>query len=224
MIIASLRRSILKESMIFGAIAAALIVIILYVQGVMDSYTQQANSAMSAANQFVSERQTLEGKFTSVKENMPLFRESARYEFFPGLFIDSQAIRELFNEYQIRYFLRKLSVEMQPVTPVAEPNYVRNEFVATRSNIRLSIEGVSDADIYEMIRQMQKELPGFVKIKSFAIYRRADVTKDVLVQIRTEGAQPLVSADIDMEWYGMRSTVPDAGFNQYVPRKKGKAP
>ncbi len=224
--IAPLRRTIFKEGGFFLALLAVFGGATFYLGTLYDEFTTKKNIALSAVSQTVAEKQKIEAQFTTVKDNMPVYYESMQYDELQGLFIDSQAVRDLFNLYQSRYFFKKMSVEMQPIADIAgDPKYVRPHFVATRTNAKVIIEALSDEDIYQMLQMMQRELPGFVRINSLTLAKSQELSKDVLMVVRKEGTFPMIVSEVVFDWYGMKSTDVASKLNKYVPKNRaGAAP
>ncbi|MDX2072811.1 MAG: hypothetical protein SFX19_00420 [Alphaproteobacteria bacterium] len=220
MIVAPLRKSILKESIIFTVLIVVFAAIALYLSMIGEEYEQQKKVALSNANQMLAEKRQVEDRFLQVKEGLNDYETSKKWAKEPGLFIDSQAMRDLFNDYQPRFFLKSIGVEMQPIVDLTEdPKYVRKNFVATRSNARVTIETASDEDVYNLIRAMQQELPGFTKITDFALAKKESLSKEIIAEVRKAGTYPAVRAEMTFEWYGLKSTNPDSPFNKYIPKQ-----
>lgn len=221
--IAPFRKSILKESMVFMLLLGFFGGATYYLDLLNEDYAKEKDKVMAEANQLVSEKQNLETRFMQVKNGSGDYEEAQRWLKDPGLFIDSQALRELFNVYQTQFLLKKISVEMQPIMPMKDdPKYVRKNFIVTKSAVKVTIETLSDEDIYRFIQAMQKELPGFSKITDFSITRKSDISKQVTEEIYRTGTSSVISAEISFDWYGLQSTDPESPFNKYVPRKRNR--
>ena len=224
--ITPLRTSILKESAIFGVLLLCVGGIALYLSSVQENYTERKTAAISSANRLLAEKRTMESRFLQVKEGLGVYEESQRRAKEPGLFTDSQAVRDLFNIYQAQFFLKKITVDMQPIIDLtSDPKYTRKNFVATKANAKVVIETASDEDVYKLMRAMQKDLPGFAKITFFTITKKQDLSKDIVAEIRKQGTYPVISAEFTFDWYGMKSTDATSAFNKYTPKKyEGESP
>ena len=220
--LAPLRTTIFKETAIFMVIGSVLGVIAFVLSMQHDSMVQTRISAIAAVTQTINEKQALENQFDRVREKKSIYDESLQHATKIGLFIDSQAVRDLFNEYQSLFFLKRISVEMRPIeTLTADPKYTRKHFVANRSKISVQIDAMSDEDIYKVIQSMQRELPGFIRISGLNMRRNTELTKDVLTAIQKEGVYNLIAAQVDFDWFGMKATDDNSDFNKYVPKPKG---
>lgn len=218
--IAPIRKNIIKESVIFLVIIGVLAAGTLYLVMLTDDYAQEKAKATSSAGQLLAEKRTIETNFTAVQSNIAFYEESQRRAKNPGLFIDSQAVRDLFNNYQGRYSFKKLSVEMQPIVSLApDAKYTRKYFTATKTTAKVVMEALSDEDVYDMVAAMQRELAGFAKITSFTVVKKLELSKDILAEVRKHGTYPVVSAEMSFDWYGLRSTDADSPFNRYIPKK-----
>lgn len=218
--IAPLRKSIIKESIIFAVLIAIFGSIAMYLDMMAADYLQRKNVALDSANKLVSERRDMENRFTQVTNSMAEYDESQRWIKEPGVFLDSQAIRDLFNEYQPRFLLKKIGVEMQPITILKDDTkYARKNFVGMRTNAKVSIETASDEDIYQLIQALHKELPGFAKIKTFSLQKVFELNKEMMADIRKVGTFPTIKCEMEFDWYGMQSTDPANPMNKYVSKK-----
>jgi len=214
---APLKRTILKELAIFASTSLLLIGLITYLSMMQDDYISLAEKTGKVADQVRSEKTALENKFTDVKSKMSDYEESLIWAKSPGLYIDGQAMRDLFRIYQTNLFLKKLSVEMQPLNEIpGDPKYGLFE---TKTNGRITLESLTDKDVLDLIATMENELPGFLKINNLTLTKSRPVTKDVLNQIRRAGTYSLMTAEIKFEWYGLKSSDPTQTWSQYVPKE-----
>jgi hypothetical protein len=216
-----LRRAIIKEFIILAALCLFSGVGLWAISVLYDDFEQKKNNASRVANELMAQKQSIETKFTAVKSNMGVYQESQRWAESPGLFIDSQAVRDLFNYYQSILFIKKMSVEMQPIADMTgTPSMVREHFVVTKTSAKVMIDAVSDEDVYALLRVMQSELPGFLRVVSFTLKKTKDLSKEVLAEVRKQGSSSVVTAEIQLDWYGLRSTDSASNFNKYVPIKR----
>lgn len=214
------RKALIKESVIFVVVIVIFAAAVFYLTIWRDELVQRKDAAGRAANQMLTEKQGMDKKFTSVKANMGIYIESEAWIKRQGLFIDSQAVRDLFNYYQGPLFLKKMAVELQPIIDVTDPKFSQKNFVTTKALARVSLDALTDEDIYRLIRLMQKELPGFIKVTSLTMRKNGEITKEVISQVRREGAFAMITGEMNFEWYGLRSANPESPINRYVPRKR----
>ena len=97
--------------------------------------------------------------------------------------------------------------------------------MVTRSSVKLTIEALSDEDIYQLLRALGKELPGIINITSLKRTKKHTLSKEVISTIQKSGAYSLVEGECDFDWYGLKSTKVDDPFNQYKPKaREGSSP
>lgn len=217
--IAPLRKTILKETTIFTALIILLGGAIFYLTMLSNDLAQQKETASRVANQFLTEKQGMDKKFNSVKNHMYIYNESQGWIRKQGLFLDSQAVRDLFNYYQNTLFLKKVTVELQPINDASDGKYGGKHFIATRTTAKVTLEAITDEDVYRLVRTMQNDLPGFIKITSMNFTKREPLTRDVLERIRREGYHTLVTGEMTFEWYGLRSPDETSPMNKFIPRQ-----
>src|SRR5262249_22792660 len=128
-----LRKGILKETIIFAMLGVLIGGCVWYLDSIHSGFMQRKSNAASKSTQLINERQGMETRFLNVKEQMPIYDVSQRWIASPGLYIDSQAVRDLFNYYQASLFMKRISVEMQPVTNLTDAKFVLPNFVGTHT-------------------------------------------------------------------------------------------
>lgn len=215
--ITPLKKSILKETIIFAAVALILAGMVVYISMLYDEFTQKKSTLEGQSNQLMTEKQQLEASFLNVEQNKDAYQEALDRTANPGMFIDRQAIRDLFNIYRSQFFLKKLVLDMQPVTEVTtDAKFTRKTLVGIQSEVKMSFEAISDEDIYAMIRALHKELPGYARVHAIDIKRVPAIEKQNIIEIRKQGVTKLVEGSIDFVWYGIKSPDPNSEANKYV--------
>lgn len=218
--IAPLRKTILKETAIFTALIMIFGIAIGYLSVVSSDLKQKKDTALRAANQLLSERQIIDRKFTSAQANMGIYQESEQWMVRQGLFLDSQAVRDLFNYYQAPLFLKRMTVELQPIVDVTDnPRFTGKTLTVTKSTGRVVIDAITDEDVYRLIRIMQNELPGFIKVTSLTLTKREPLTKQIIDFVRRQGAYVVINGEMTFDWYGLKSPDASSPINRYQPRK-----
>lgn len=215
-----LKQLIIKESIIFGGAILIMSIGIFFLDDLHDNYLLQRSALEANTKKLVADKQAVESSFEYVQKNMDTYNEAMARTASPGMFIDRQAVRDIFNIYSSRYYLKKLTLDMQPVVDLtSDPKFVSKTLVTMQSEVQISFEAVSDEDVYQMIRALHRELPGFVRIHGLEIKRIGDVDKKAITDIRTQGSAPLVGGTIDFTWYGIKSPDPKSATNKYVINK-----
>lgn len=215
-----LKKNLIKETIILGGIAFVLACGVMYASSVNDDLLQKKNAAESEVGSLISQRQTLESSFDAVQKNLEVYKEALVRIASPGMFIDRQAVRDIFNIYRSQFFFSKLSVEMQPVVEEKDdPKFARKTLVTVKSDVRIAFEASSDDEVYALIRILPSELAGYTKITKFVIQRMGKVDEKSLLGIRSKGSASLVSGSIDLTWYGMKSPDPNSELNKVVAVK-----
>ncbi len=216
-----LKKGIIKESIIFGGLALLFAGVVIYVDSLHSEFLQKKTTMESEVSGLISQRQTLESDYDAVQKNTDVYKEALVRIASPGMFIDRQAVRDIFNIYRSQFFFKKLSVDMQPVTDVTDdPKYARKTLVTVKSDVKISFEGTSDDEVYALIRLLPMELAGYTKINKFEIHKSGNIDEKTVLGIRANGSASLVSGVIEFTWYGMKSPDPASEINKVVSVKK----
>jgi len=215
-----LKKSILKETMIFGGIAMLMAAVLFFINMMHDDFTQKKNTLQGEANRLSGEKQQVENSLLNVQQNSHILTEASARTANPGMYIERNAVRDIFNIYRSQYYLKKLTVDMQPVVEVtSDPKFKRKTLIGIQSEVKISFEAVSDEDVYQMIRALFKELPGFTKMTSFEMKRMANISNQTVIDIRSQGSAALVSGSVGFTWYGIKSPDPNSAANKYIINK-----
>lgn len=215
-----LRKTILKESTIFAVLLAGCVAIVVYFIMANDHLLERKDAVQRGANQVSAEMQTTDQKFMTVKDNLWLFKESEDFAKAQGLYIDSQAVRDLFNHYQAKLFLKRMSVEMRPIADITnQPVFVNGHYKTAQTTALITLDALTDEDVYRLVRIMNNKLPGFIRVTSVTMEKKAELSQSILAQVRRGGAYPMITGQVKFDWYGMVALDENSPLNRYIPQK-----
>ena len=217
-----LKKSILRESVIIIAALSLSAAAAFYTDTVYEDFLKKKNKLEQDANQLLQQKTAIETKYTNFQKERAIYNEAEMRSANPGLYIDRDAVKDLFNIYRSQFYLTKISIDMQPVADSTNPKFVRKNFVIITSDVSVDFQASIDTDIYDMIKAMQKELPGTIKVTSLSLKKKEEFSENALRQIRTQGSYPLVEGTMKFTWFGLKSTDPNSTENKYVIKKRKK--
>lgn len=214
-----LKKSIIKESSIFAAILLVLGGGVFFMLSVHDEYYQKKSKLDADANALSSQKTQLEGKYEFFQKNADLYKEIQAKTSSPGLYIDQESARSLFNIYRSQFYLSKLGLNMQPIIESTDAKLKTTDFVAITSEVSVPFEAITDEDVYELMRGLQKNLAGFTKFTSLRMKKTGTLDDAALRAIKSEGAHRLVEGELKFTWYGMKSLEPNTKDNRIIIKK-----
>lgn len=150
------------------------------------------------------DRKTLEGKYDKIKNNMDMYHEVLEKNATNQLSISMPLLRKKVDEFKPKYFLNDFSLVMSPAKDMTEPQYRYPTSVMEASTLTANFDALTDEDLYAMLKAMQDELSGGLKITKFSIARSSKVTDETLRTIARTGQYTVVKGDMKLTWFGIR--------------------
>lgn len=82
----------------------------------------------------------------------------------------------------------------------------RVDWVMVKREVVIDIKAFDDVDIYRYLDRVERELPGYLKVKDVTIRRNADYSADMLREIIRGKFPDIVTASLSYDWYLMKAT------------------
>ncbi|HCQ70643.1 MAG: hypothetical protein CL570_02830 [Alphaproteobacteria bacterium] len=166
----------------------------------------------------------------ATKELSKVKRQSSRYQKdLNAIKNDFDALggqQEIFNKLTEKKFFGDVSMPVQlealdlisqqtgvdALVKVSAPREMklsgmdRVDWVMVKREIVIDIKAFDDVDIYRYLDRLQKELPGYLKLKDVSIRRTADYSADMLREIIRGKFPDIVTASLNYDWYLMKAT------------------
>jgi hypothetical protein len=197
------KKCVLRESAVFAAGLAGIIVVLYLLGMVGDDYAEDNSKLQGQVNGVDGEMNVLRAKYANILQNVDLYREVQRKQEVGELAITRQAIMDKFNLFKERYLLTSLRLSMAAVTELKDPLYRRKSQFVNSSEVNIDIETLSDEDVYDLWVAMQKDLPGLCRIVKLSMIKEKELTPDVLAAIGQKGTYPLVKTQMKFIWFGI---------------------
>ncbi|GEM_PF-5205803 len=166
----------------------------------------------------------------ATKELSKVKRQSSRYQKdLNAIKNDFDALggqQEIFNKLTEKKFFGDVSMPVQlealdlisqqtgvdALVKVSAPREMklsgmdRVDWVMVKREIVIDIKAFDDVDIYRYLDRLQRELPGYLKLKDVSIRRTADYSADMLREIIRGKFPDIVTASLNYDWYLMKAT------------------
>ena len=211
-----IRKRLVRESVITGAVVAGMVVVVYYFGVTGDDYQQQKMALQNQVYGIRQETNQLQDEFAKVQKNSALYREAMVKNSNRQLTISRQAVREHFSNLRNRSYLNDVHLTMSPVVALTDSEYKRKTAGIESSDVAFNFDAVSDEYVYDMLAAMQQELPGSIRVTDLTLNRTQPLTQAALQAISQAGAFPLVNGQIKFTWFGFISKDSDNA----LPSKK----
>jgi len=140
-----------------------------------------------------------------------------------GLFQDQKRslARERFEAMQLSSGLVSASYQISPANVDESELAEEAGYDLVQSPISLSLEGITDLDVYHFLYMLYFALPGHMQIDSFDVRRVENISPEILRDIGgNQRKVVLVEADIDAVWSSLveEGTISDTDSNEVGQR------
>lgn len=197
-----------KLGMLAGIVAAVIAGaagIMMVTGGMAESAVQRKNNADSALSQAQGQLNTMDTQLQQSGEAEKRFVELQLDHPNPDFSLNSDAMKAWMQEAKNRYRFSnsfKLFMALDKPTDKAELTNL-NFDIAVRDPMRLDVGAMSDVHIYSFIEEMQRTMPGFVRITKMNLERKADMNASTFRQMLAGVNPEMVSGTIQFLWVGI---------------------
>ena len=201
----------IKKKLVFesGVAAAALVLfgaLSYFLMITQEDYVEEKAHLESQLVAVRQDRASLEAKYQKVQKNRDLYADIAEKYAAEKLSINQTLLRKKINEFRTRYFLNELSLTMSPIQDLKGSKYNYKFSTISSSELTALFDVVSDEDIYSLMRALEEELPGSVRMTQFKLSQISKVTDDGLRAIAKSGRYTMVKGEMKFAWFGIRPT------------------
>ncbi len=205
------RKRLLVESL---AVVGALILgtgILFLLISMHDEYAGENLSLQTKLTQQANELASMNDKYTKIQKHHDIYEEAKRKSQSDQLSVSKEIIVKLLREYRSLYGVKDVDIDMstskQPVSPV----YTKGTARISYSEVSLTMEALTDEDVYNFVSAVYQGFPGAVKITSIKLKRENKFSKEMALQIANDGHAKLVSAEVKFNWFGIEAIEPADG-------------
>lgn len=211
------RKNLLKESATIAGVLVLLAASLYFLISWHDDKEQENRNLQTELTSLKNEMQSLDSKYTNWRQNNSLYEEALAKNKSSELSISRGLIRDLFDRYRNQFALRNVSLQMQPVQPISLPEYNRQNFNMVYSEVTISFDALTDLDVYRLISALQSDLSGKIKMLSFSVIKKNNLTKEAATDIATKGTVNMVSASMRLLWVGIAQAEEASGGGANAP-------
>lgn len=168
---------------------------------VEDDFESDRQSLSQKVNQRQNDVFVLKKRLEKAGVSLPKYKAIVNKFGSSKIELDRREASERFQVLKERYFLTSLRINLSGLEDIEIKN---DSSQATRIDVSLSLDAVSDAHILAFFNSLRKEGKGLINLRQLQLRRVNTIEPEMLLGI-TQGTLPSnVSAIIEYEWYGMR--------------------
>ena len=200
---AQLKKRLIIESSIVGAILLVVGGITYFLSDSLDEYEKEAHALELSVAKATAERTALSGKFDKTKQNADLYEEALKKNPKSGIYNGRQDIQDQFNKLQ-EHDINDMTLNVSLAKEPKDAKLKRPFGMIVSSDLKINFNTLLDDNALTMLDAMQSELLGVPKITSFKITRSEDISEKVLQSVRSTGSYPLVKAEVTASWLSIK--------------------
>lgn len=166
---------------------------------------EDRNKLNNKVNNTIADVNILSAKLTKAEKSLPVYRQLTASNETGQVLLDRQQVGEMLDGLKEQYFLPALKVTLAPVKNMEGSAYKNASMQGIMCDMALSIEGVTDEHILQVLHQINDLLPGhMMKITTLSINRTGDPNEQEMNALIQSGKSALVKSDVKLIWQGMK--------------------
>jgi hypothetical protein len=200
-----IRKRLLVETLVITGICVVAITGVYFLSMLHEDFQQQNISLQTQVTSLNNEMTSLNDKYVKIRANHDVYEEAKAKSATDQLSINRELVRRLFINYNTKYFLKNPVLQVGPIMEVADPPYKRNNSTMIYSEINISVDALTDEDIYRLIQSIENDFTGAVKMTRLVVTRQSRLNAEVAKNIIERGDVKMVTATMRFLWLGIRS-------------------
>jgi cell division protein FtsL len=194
-----LKRKLIKLGVVNLVVVVVCLAVTYWSSAAKDSAIQHNTKLADEISALQVKKSALENKIQDLKAAAKLWDTlNIKNKKREGLQIDTA--KSLLKQYEKHYYLSApVTVSLSTPTELSDV-YKTPSTVVIASEVSLKLSGLKDSYLLEFVDALFKNLPGFAKVKSFAIERNGVITNEVLSRVAQGELPSLVSIDLVFSW------------------------
>lgn len=204
---AALKKTLVTVGIILGVMGAITGGILFMENG----YKKDLTDISSQSTSLKSKKQKRERDYAELLKAYDVYKEIPSVKLPTSTGFDAPSdriraaeatIRELREQYNISY----IEFSFPDPRPEKLEDIKNDSAEAFSSPIRISIRALNDQLIFSFIYSMIQKFPGYIKMRSFQMWRDKEIDAAVIAEIRKTGNLPqLVRAEMVFDWTTLKS-------------------
>lgn len=206
----TLKKKLMKISIIASVVVlvtgAAAYGVFAWSSGLVD----EAKDAKNKVNRARGDVTNREAKNKEAQEYLELYNQiTSDSEQNKISDLNRDKAEEWIKRTAIEHNILNMTGSVDPIAPIASPAFKKKTFEGITSTVELKFGAMTDEQVFRFVDALLKNFPGYVKIDSFTITKRGEITQTVIQQAQRGQFPELVVGELQFHWIGVRE-VPTA--------------
>lgn len=169
----------------------------------MEKSTKELSKIKRQSSRYQKDLNAIKNDFDALGGQQEIFNNLTEKKFFGDVSVPTQLdAMDLISQQTGVDALVKISAPREMTLSGMD----RVDWVMVKREVVIDIKAFDDVDIYRYLDRVERELPGYLKVKDVTIRRNADYSADMLREIIRGKFPDIVTASLSYDWYLMKAT------------------
>lgn len=217
-----MQKNLVKLGAIVGGVVVVCVGIMVVTGSMADSAAQRKMNAENARNNDSSQISTMRNQIEQSGDAEKRFVDISLKHSSSDYSANTDALKEWLRQMKDKYrFSDSFKLTLANEKKSDKPEFSALNFdVTVREPMKLEFGAISDTHVFSFVNQLERDMPGMVRVTKLGITRKSDITTSSLRDFAAGGTPENVEADIEFTWIGLTpkddknnasSTAPAAG-------------
>lgn len=200
-----MQKKLIKLAAVAGGIVVVSAVAMVVTGSMSDSALQRKTAAESARSNDNSQISTMRNQIDQSGDAEKRFVDISLKHTSDDYSANTDALKNWLREAKNYYrFNDNFKLSLANDKPSDKPEFASLNFnVTVREPMKLEFGAMSDMHVFSFLRQLERDVPGLVRITKFDVERRNDMTATMFAEM-TRGSTPeAVAGTIEFSWIGI---------------------
>jgi len=206
----SLKKQVTRESALIGGGVVAAFVLMMGTGYLSEGAIQRKNMAQSQFTQSESQLGMMRGQINKSDDAEKRYIDIRLDRNNDNFLNDTDELKELLKQMKEQY---RLSDNMR-LTISADKVSERPEFqalnykVIVRDDMEITTGAISDVHLFSFLQDMNRRMPGVIRIKSFSMTRKSNMSFENLAQLSSGSRIEMTDGTIKFTWLTLEDKNP----------------
>lgn len=169
----------------------------------MEKISKDLSKVKRQSSRYQKDLNAIKNDFDALGGQQEIFNNLTEKKFFGDVSVPTQLdAMDLISQQTGVDALVKISAPREMTLSGMD----RVDWVMVKREVVIDIKAFDDVDIYRYLDRVERELPGYLKVKDVTIRRNADYSADMLREIIRGKFPDIVTASLSYDWYLMKAT------------------
>jgi hypothetical protein len=205
-----LKKQVTREAGIAAGMVVAAFVLMMgtgyFSDGALESKNQVQSQYMQSESQLGMMRSQISKSADAEKRYVDIRLERDNEDFVNNTDQLKNLLREMKEQYRLSDTMR-LTISTEK--PSEKPEFqTLNYKVIVREDMEMAAGAISDVHLYSLLKEMNRRMPGIIRIKNFKLTRKSSMSMENLAQLASGNKLELVDSAIKFTWITLEDKNP----------------